>query len=61
MTKTALVEKIKQWALANYEKGGSWIVETYTDEEIEEGFASLAEAKRWAKLMKDREDDCRNA
>ena len=55
----SLIEKIKQWCLANYENGGSWIIETHTDEEIIESFKSLADAKRYCKLMKDREDDCR--
>jgi hypothetical protein len=52
-----LVKKIKDWCTANYEKGGSWIIETFTDEEIAQEFKSLAEAKRYCKRMKDREDE----
>jgi len=54
----SLVEEIKQWAMANYSTGGSWIIETFTDAEIIESFQSLADAKRYAKLMHDRETEC---
>ena len=55
------VRGIKTWALDNYEKGGSFIIECFTDEEIDAQFNSLAAAKRYCKLMKDREDDIRNS
>ena len=51
--KAELVETIKAWALANYEKsfGASSIVECMTDDEIASEFKSLADAKRYAKLQ----------
>jgi hypothetical protein len=51
--KAAMVEKIKVWALANYEKsfGASSLVECFTDEELAAEFNSLADAKRYAKLQ----------
>ena len=51
----ALVDKIKEWANANYETsyGASCIVECFTDAEIEEQFSSLAEAKAYAALQDD--------
>jgi hypothetical protein len=56
-----LVQQIKQWALANYENGGSWIIETHTDDEIASDFESLADAKRYCRIMHDRESEYRNA
>jgi hypothetical protein len=53
--------KIFQWAAQNYENGGSWIVETYTTDEVIRDFKTLADAKRYCKLMHDREEDIRNA
>jgi len=57
--KAAMVEKIKQWALANYEKsfGASSLVECFSDEELAEQFNSLADAKRYAKLQSERYSD----
>jgi hypothetical protein len=57
--KQELVARIKGWCYENYSAGGSWIVETMTDSEIGEQFKSLASAKKYAKTIKSREDDCR--
>ena len=45
-------ERIKAWANKNYETsyGASALVDTYTDDELAKEFASLADAKAWAKL-----------
>jgi len=56
--KQQLVVRIKQWANDNYEKGGSWIVETMSDREIGESFRTMAEAKSYAKHIKSREQEC---
>jgi hypothetical protein len=47
------VAQIKEWATANYEKsfGASALIETLTDDEIDEQFTSLTAAKKWAKLQ----------
>ena len=57
--KQELVARIKEWCYEHYSAGGSWIVETMTDAEIGEQFKSLASAKKYAKSIKSREDDCR--
>ncbi len=44
-------KKILEWALANYEKGGHWIYETMTEEDVEQQFASLKEAKEYCRLI----------
>ena len=48
-----LVTKIKNWALANYEKsyGASALIECFSDQELIGQFSSLTEAKRWAMLQ----------
>ena len=56
--KQQLVVRIKQWANDNYEKGGSWIVETMSDREIGESFRTMADAKSYAKRIKSREQEC---
>lgn len=53
-----LVREIRDWALDNYDAGGHWIVETFSDEEIAE-FKTLNEAKKYCGLMQDRYEDCR--
>ncbi len=52
-TKAEMVEAIKAWAHANYEKsfGASSLIECFTDEELAAEFKSLADAKRYAKLQ----------
>lgn len=55
------VKAIREWALANYEKGGDVIVECYSDAEIDEQFASLAAAKKFCKTRKDYAGDIRAA
>ena len=50
-----LVKKIKDWALKNYDKGGHWIVETFTEEEILNDFSSLKSAKEYAKILHNRQ------
>jgi hypothetical protein len=55
------VKKIKDWCLENYDKGGHWIIETMTDQEISDNFKSLAEAKRYCKTKQDYSDDICNA
>jgi hypothetical protein len=51
--KTDLVARIKEWALANYSKnyGASCLIECFEDEELAREFQSLADAKRYARLM----------
>jgi len=51
-------KKIYDWALANYDKGGHWIVETMSIEEIEQEFKSLKEAKEYCKIIQDRSEEC---
>jgi hypothetical protein len=60
MTNQERVEKIKAWCLANYEKGGSWIIECFTDLEIEEQFANIREAQRYVQRMRERELECQS-
>lgn len=52
-------KEIYDWALANYDEGGHWIVETMEIEEIEEEFKSLKEAKEYCKIIQDRQEECR--
>lgn len=56
-----LVREIRDWALDNYDAGGHWIVETFSDEEIAEEFKTLNEAKRYCGLKQDRYEDAYNA
>lgn len=56
-----LVKEIKDWAFANYEKGGHWIVYTFTNDEIAEQFKTLDEAKKYCGLVQDRYEDICNA
>jgi len=51
-------KKIQDWALANYDKGGHWIVETMEIEEIEQEFKSLKEAKEYCLRRQDRMEEC---
>ena len=51
-------KKILDWALANYDKGGHWIVETMEIEEIEQKFKSLKEAKEYCRCLQDRMEEC---
>lgn len=55
------VEEIKQWAYANYDEGGHWIIETLTDDEIRQEFNSLQEAIDWAERIQDNYEDVLNA
>jgi hypothetical protein len=57
----SLLNLIKTFAAGTYEKGGSYIIETFTDDEILEEFETLAQAKRYCKMMKNREDDICNS
>jgi hypothetical protein len=43
------VRVIKNWAHRNYEKGGSFIIECFSDEEIVDSFRNLFEAKSYAR------------
>lgn len=54
------VKRIKQWALANYDKGGDVIVETFEDTEIDQQFASLAAAQRFCKRYREHADEIRS-
>lgn len=36
MTKKLTVEEVKKIAYENYEKGGSWIIECWTDQNIQD-------------------------
>jgi hypothetical protein len=54
----AKVALIKEWASDNYEKGGHWIVECFSDEDIAESFSSLADAKRYVKRTLEQERNC---
>ena len=56
-----LVREIRDWALANYDAGGHWIVETFEDSEILEQFKNLNEAKKYCGLVQDRYEDICNA
>ena len=56
-----LVQMIKEWATINYEKGGSFIIETMSDSEIAEQFNTLKAAKDYAKAMRAQELEVRNA
>ena len=56
----ARLDAICDWAEQNYEKG-NWLVETHTVEDICKSFVSLADAKRYCKLMCDREQDVRGS
>ncbi len=51
-------KEIYDWALANYDAGGHWIVETMEIEEIEEEFKSLEEAQEYCKVIQDRQEEC---
>ena len=43
------VKAIKEWAEANYESfGASALIECFSDEELDEKFESLADAKEYA-------------
>lgn len=52
---------IYDWAKRNYDKGGHWIVETMTLPEIATEFATLAEAKRYVKILVEQEENIKNA
>jgi hypothetical protein len=55
------IKAIKAWALQNYCEGGSWIIETYTDNEIDEEFETLGDAMKYCMLMKECEEEYRDA
>jgi hypothetical protein len=55
------VKAIREWAQANYEKGGSFIIETMNDSDILAEFKSLNAAKKYAKAMLAQEFEVRNA
>jgi len=55
------VQEIKDWAMANYDEGGHWIIETMTDDEIFDEFANLQEAIDWAERLQDIQEDIQNA
>lgn len=48
---------IRAWAMANYDKGGHWIVECMSDAEILEQLKTLAGAKEYVRLVNDKEAD----
>ena len=50
-------KEIYDWALANYDEGGHWIVETMEIEEIEAEFESLEQAQQYCKDRQEREDE----
>ena len=54
-----LVQKIKTWAMKNYDEGGHWIVETFEDDEIAESFVSLDDAISYCKHLQARQDELR--
>ena len=56
-----MAETIMKWALENYAKGGHWIVETMSVEDIAETFKTLRKAQRYCALMQEQERACRNA
>jgi hypothetical protein len=55
------VQEIKDWAMANYDEGGHWIIETMTDDEIFDEFANLQEAIDFAERLQDIQEDIQNA
>ena len=54
-----LLDLIKAWCLANYEKGGSWIIETFDDAEIVAEFKTLKASQSYCRLMQERENECK--
>ena len=44
--KQDIVKEIKELALKQYDQGGHWVVECYTDEEIAKEFSSVEEAQK---------------
>ena len=44
--KQDIVKQIKELALKQYDQGGHWVVECYTDEEIAKEFSSVEEAQK---------------
>ena len=50
-------KKIYDWALANYDNGGHWIVETMSIIEIEAQFASLYQAQIYCKTLQNRQEE----
>ena len=53
-------KKIYDWALANYDNGGHWIVETMSIIEIEAQFASLSLAQIYCKTLQNRQEELKS-
>ena len=55
----AFAKEVMAWAEENYENpaGGNWIVETHEFHEIIENFPTLAAAKKYCKLMAEKENE----
>ncbi len=49
--KGILAREVLAWAKANYDNGGHWIYETMTEQDGEQQFASLKEAKEYCRLI----------
>ena len=48
------IKKVREYALANYENGGDFIIECLSDSESVEKFSSIEDAKEYTKLHNDR-------
>lgn len=55
------LERIKEWATDNYEKGGSYITETMNNADILAQFPTITSAQQYCRSMHEREQDIRNA
>jgi hypothetical protein len=63
---TPTIQTLKDWALANYERGADTIVECWDDEDYEEvirehGADALSFIQRIAAVYADRQADARNS
>ena len=51
------VNVIKELALANYDEGGHWVVECFSDQDILEYFNSVEDAREYWLLKQENEDE----
>lgn len=51
------VNEIKELALANYDEGGHWVVECFSDQDILEHFNSVKDAREYWLLKQENEDE----
>jgi hypothetical protein len=62
LTKTEMkrVNRIREWANDNYDKGGSYLIECHTTEELVNNFPTITSAQQYAKINHQREQEVRN-